>query len=559
MERVRTLFPVVLVLWLSSAMPGFAQEESARQQIRHWVQQLGDDSFLVRQRAENLLIRTGIQAYPELQRAKLSHDLEIVRRSEYVLSQIEQTFRDLENQETATWIQFYMLAPTPATKARIIWILADPTSDLSRGEGLQTLCRFVRFEENPALRLEAVKTLIASPPTLPTLRQNWYRHIRDSFNEFDDDGLHQSLARYAKLWCVLDSADNKITAIFQDRVRQVGAETLRLLERPENTLPSGSGIDILLHYAVAELQDAAGLTEDRNKTAALALAVQPQVTELPEIPIGDVDSNLPMFEHFHAGQILRWRFRFHWAFAHFQKVMETGHIILRIRASEEAAKIALHFADYALASTLWDKHIEFLDSAEYRAEHDPSNQIPQAHKQKTYCLAAKAADEENWDEVRNGIMKAWSVKQTLLDMTDIATDVDLVILAHRLCKRQPDIDQEFKERMDSVHKQLWQRIVQRYELMPYEYRLSDMPNTCNLGAWMLANTGGDYAAALTLVESALNVIPDDASILDTLAHVYFLGGKIDEAIRTQERVVRMAPESVVFRQTLERFKRAKTP
>ena len=558
-ERMRTIIPVVffsivLVLCLT---PGFTQEESARQEIRQWVQQLGDESFLVRQRAENLLLRAGIHAYPELQRAKQNRDIEIVQRAEYVLSQIEQTFLDRENRKTADWIQIYMLASTPSTKARIIWIFADPTSDLSQGEGLQTLCRFVRFEESTSLRLEAVKTLIASPPTLPTLRQRWYRHIRDSFKEFDDDELHQCLAHYASLWCALDETDDKTTAALQEQVRQVGAETLRLLERTESTVPMGSRIDLLLHYAVAELQDAAGLTEGRDTTAALALAVQPQFTELPETPIGNVVSNLPMYEHFLAGQILRQRFRFHWALAHFQKVIETGHVLLRIQASEEAANIAVHFADYSLASIFWDKHAEILDSVAYRAEHDPSHQIAQAQKQKTYCSAAKAADEENWEEVRNGIMKAWSVKQPLLDLADIAADVNLVILAHRLCKRQPDIDHGFKERMDSVHKQLWQRIVQRYELMPYEHRLNEIPNTCNLAAWVLANTDGDYAAALTLAESALKVIPDDARFLDTLAHVYFLGGKIDEAIRMQEQVVRMAPESAAFRQAFERFKQTK--
>ena len=556
---MRNIFPVFLVIWLTSATPGFADEESARLQIRQWVQQLGNESFLVRQRAETLLIRAGIQAYPELQCAKQNHDLEIVRRAEYVLSQIEQTFLELENRKTASWIQAYMFASTPIVKAQIIWVLADPTLDLARGEGLQTLCRLVRFEENAPLRLETVKTLIASPPTSPTLRQRWYRHIRDNFNESDDDELHQCLAHYAKLWCTLDIADEKITAAFQEQVRQVGVETLRLLERPENSIHIGSDIDILLHYAVAELQDTAGLTEDRDKTVALALAVQPQPVERHE-NIGDEYNNRLMFEHFHAGQCLRWRYRLHWALAHFQKVMDAGHVILRHRASAEATEIAHYdLADYSLASAFCDKHLEILDRAEYRAGYDPTQQIAQVQRQKTYCLAAKAAAEENWEEVRKAIMKVWSAVHAPLDFTDISTDMDILILAYSLCQWQPDIDRVFKEKMDSVHKQLWQRIVQHYEMLPSEDRWKTMPNICNLAAWLLANTGGDYTSALTLVESALKVTPDDPSILDTLAHVYFLGGKIDEAIRTQEQIVRMAPESVMFRQTLERFQRAKRP
>jgi tetratricopeptide (TPR) repeat protein len=557
MEFVRNIFPVFLVLCLTSATLGFTEEESARQPIRQWVQQLGDESFLVRQRAETLLIRAGIQAYPELQRAKQSHDLEIVRHAEYVLSQIEQTFLELENQDTAFWIQSYMLALTLTDKVRYMWGLADPMSGLSRGEGQQTLCRLVRFEESTPLRLEAVKTLIASPPLAPTLRQRWYRHIRDNFNESDDDELHQCLAHYANLWWTLDIADEKTTASFQKQVRQVGTETLRLLERPENTIYVGSSIDILLHYAVAELQDAAGLIEDRDKTAALALAVQPQPVKLPEIPIGDVNSNLLMFEHFHVGQYLLERFRLHWASVHFQKVMERGDVFLRRLASEKVVAIALdHFADYSLANAFCDKHLEILDSTEYRATgNDPAQPIAQGQRRKTYCLAAKAAAEENWDEVREAIMKAWSTAHLPWDPTDMG----ILILAYQLCKRQPGIDREFKEKMDSVHKQLWQRMVQNYEHLVSEDRLIAMPSTCNSAAWLLAHTDGDYTSALTLVESALEVTPDDPGILDTLAHVYFFGGKIEEAIRTQEQVVRMAPESVVFRQALERFQQAKTP
>jgi tetratricopeptide (TPR) repeat protein len=170
-----------------------------------------------------------------------------------------------------------------------------------------------------------------------------------------------------------------------------------------------------------------------------------------------------------------------------------------------------------------------------------------------YCLAEKAAAEENWEEARKHLTQAWAIPDLPLDLEEI----NMVILAYRLCKRQPDIDREFKNKMDSKHKQLWQYILQDYDRTPIEFRLEKIPSVCNSAAWLLANTDGDYLSALALVQAALKIVPDDASILDTLAHVYFLGGKIDEAIRTQEQVVRMAPEATFFRQVLERFKQAK--
>ena len=557
---MRTIFPLVLVIGLASGTQGLADGESLRQQIRQWIQQLGDESFFVRQRSETLLIRAGIQAYPELQRAKQSHDVEIVRRAEYVLSQIEQTLLDTENRETAEYIQLYTVARDPASKARIIWYLADPVPSFTfeRGfdkcEGLQTLCRLVRFEESSALRLEAAKTLIASPPVLPMQRQKWYRHIRDHFLEPGDDELCQCLAHYAKLWCDLDDADEKTTPAFQDRVRGVSAEVLRLLEKPENSIQIGSGIDILLHYAVAEVQESAGLIAERDATVSRALAIQPQPMQTSELIqlIGGQEEGQVMNEHCRVGWYLNMRFRLHWAMAHFQRVLETGDIFPRMLASEVAAETSTLAFDYSTAAAFWDKHLEILNSPEYTEGHDPSQQILRAQKQKTYCLAEKAASEGNWDEVREIITQTSAIPVVSLRMADM----ELVILAYRLCAHLPNIESEFKDMVMSSLKQMWQFIVLDYESLP-ALRWEKMPMLCNAAAWLLANTEGDYQSALTLIEAALKSEPDSATYLDTLAHVYFLGKKFDEAVRTQERVVRMAPEAVLFQKALERFQQAK--
>ena len=529
-----------------------------RLQIQQWVQQLGNDSFLVRQRAESLLIRAGIQAYSELQRAKQNPDVEIVRRAEYILSQIEQVSLNTENREAAYWIELYMLEPNPAFKARIIWLLADPNLDLTKGEGLQTLCRLARFEENSALRLEAAKSLIASPPISPTARQQWYQDIRDYIHSTDESEILQRVADYAKLWCELDSTDEKITPEFQERVRQVSTETLRLLERPENRIQAGSKIDILLHYAVAELQDAVGLIADRDKTAALALSIEPGPIQTPE-PIQQIglEDGLPMDEHYQTGLYLKQRYRVHWAIAHLRKVTESekSDALLRIRGGRHVAEAASCLMDYALASTFVDKHVDILKNANHELGADEI--IARAQRWQTYCTAEQAAAVENWEDVRKSIMQAWAVDlpgycSIWGDSTHL--DLDLLIIAHRLCKQLPDIDNEFRDKMSSQLAKTWTGIVADYENASFDSRQIQTVITFNTAAWLLANTDGDYQSALTLIEEALKIEPDDIAVLDTLAHVYFLGGKFAEAVRIQEQVVRLAPEMVVFQRALERFK-----
>jgi tetratricopeptide (TPR) repeat protein len=331
---------------------------------------------------------------------------------------------------------------------------------------------------------------------------------------------------------------------------------LKLLERPENNIQSGNVMDILLHHAVAELQDAAGLIEDRNKTTAAALAIQPapmQTTELL-VPISLYDQ-CEMIEHFYVGWTLSHRYRLHGAIAHYQKVMEAGHIDLRLPASEDIAKIyASYLVDYPSALIWIDKHLTILEK-EYKGS-DAKARIALIQKRKTYYLAEQAAAEGNWTDVWLLLAKVWSMPNTP-GVQEFAEDVDSLILAHHVCKQQSILAAGFADTMEAHRKTIWNRLETDYNRTPRESQPEKMVQMCNRAAWLLANMDGDYRSALILAEAALKDEPDDVGVLDTLAHVYFLGGKVDEAIRTQEQVVRLVPEVVRFRQALERFKDAK--
>gem|GEM_PF-1925368 len=564
-----------------SALADYEPERSLNQQhIQRWIQQLGDESFIVRQRAESLLLHTGLQAYSALRNALKHYDPEIVRRAESLLNHIEHAFLDLDNKETAVWMQWYMGGlpggSNLATKAQIIEALADPTLDLTQGEGLHALCRLVRFEGHPSLRLKAAKTLLAYPPVSLTQRQRWYRHIRDAFSEMSravpDDVLFQSLANFSTIWCALHGAENdrigtalrlNVSAamadgVCHDHVRQTAAETLSLLTLPENNILTGSGIDILLHYAVAELQESAGLLEDRDRTIAKALAVPSDVIEASDIllALGTFDRLSYMHNHYHTGLCLVKRFRFHWALPHFQKVIESGDILLRLSSCELTSTIFVYLADYLSAAEQYEMKIALFNSPEYLAGHDPALSISRAKKHQLYFFAQAAYREGRFDESQKFVEQAWSIQDVPVDMPDI----DMVILAYRLSDRDPDIGITFRETLDSSQRELWRSIVSFYEDWNHaEIRMERQPIVNNAAAWLLANTGGihsadTYRSALILVEAALKSDTDNPNILDTLAHVHFYGGNVPEAVLTQERVVRLAPEAVVFREALDRFR-----
>jgi tetratricopeptide (TPR) repeat protein len=308
----------------------------------------------------------------------------------------------------------------------------------------------------------------------------------------------------------------------------------------------------MLHYAVAELQNAVGLIEDRDKTVLRALAIEPgQIQTSEPIPQFGLQDGLLMNEHYHVGLHLKQCFRLRWAIAHFQKVMKTGDISLHIYASTKAAESAIYLEDYVLAIALLDEHIEILRGPDH-ARGDAESLIIQAQRQQAYCLAKKAAAVENWEGVRESIMQAWTTDTS--NSRDLREAIDMLVIAYRLSRHLPDTDSEFKDMMDSQLRRTWNSIVAIYDNALSESRQAAMVLVCNAAAWLLANMDGDYQDALTLVEAALKVKPDSIAALNTLAHVYFLGGKANEAIRVQEQVVRFAPEAVIFQRALERFR-----
>jgi tetratricopeptide (TPR) repeat protein len=75
-------------------------------------------------------------------------------------------------------------------------------------------------------------------------------------------------------------------------------------------------------------------------------------------------------------------------------------------------------------------------------------------------------------------------------------------------------------------------------------------------AWLLANTGGDAAEATRLSHRSLELAPDTASYLDTLAHCYYAQGDFAAAVKHQTRAAELDPHSGLIRKKLDVFRQA---
>jgi tetratricopeptide (TPR) repeat protein len=73
-------------------------------------------------------------------------------------------------------------------------------------------------------------------------------------------------------------------------------------------------------------------------------------------------------------------------------------------------------------------------------------------------------------------------------------------------------------------------------------------------AWLLANSGGSAEEAITLSHRSLELSPDTASYLDTLAHCYAADHNYAEAVKYQTRANQLDPHSGLIKKKLEVFR-----
>jgi tetratricopeptide (TPR) repeat protein len=130
--------------------------------------------------------------------------------------------------------------------------------------------------------------------------------------------------------------------------------------------------------------------------------------------------------------------------------------------------------------------------------------------------------------------------------------IDCLILRYRM----PEVSEEYRERTRKLLKEVAQHLRGEIEKRP------DSSTPYNQLAWLLGNTGGtgstgdeeDFEEALKMANKALELSPENPSLLDTLAHVHFGAGQYEKAVQVQEKAVRLAPRSTLLSEELQRFR-----
>ena len=144
---------------LAAADPGDATpttaDEAADQKIARLIEQLGDAQFAVRQRAQAELVKLGFDAFDALSEAENSDDPEIAMQAGYLVRQIRSHWTRDDDPRAVQQIFKEYEAQDDERRLQRIKQLAELGD-----EGLEWLCRLVRFEKSPVLARQAALAII---------------------------------------------------------------------------------------------------------------------------------------------------------------------------------------------------------------------------------------------------------------------------------------------------------------------------------------------------------------------------------------------------------------
>ncbi len=140
-----SLFVLLFGLLGLNSLTGAASEgPSDAMSVQQMISQLGDEQYVVRQRAETQLLERGVEAFAELQKAKKNTDLEISTRAKYLFTQINITWVLPSDPAIVRSIMAHFgELPRQEKLAKIIKL-----SELDKKRGFSALRRIAKYESS---------------------------------------------------------------------------------------------------------------------------------------------------------------------------------------------------------------------------------------------------------------------------------------------------------------------------------------------------------------------------------------------------------------------------
>jgi len=294
-----------------------------------------------------------------------------------------------------------------------------------------------------------------------------------------------------------------------------------------------------LVYRVAESQAKQGRQEQAEKTAARALAINPD------------DSRT----HIESAIWLQRRGLIPWCEKEYRQVIKISpaesrqHIYSCFLLSE-----ILHDQDRDLdAANVLQGVVEVMKQPQVMKDiKDGFQREPGGIRSRMYYFFAQHHARNNEQQKHREFLEK--------GIQEDPRDADVLIAMYRL----PKADDAWKEKTQqaiAAAVKHFQGEVKRYETL---FRQGDSPvqldalrrqlaSANNQLAWLAGNTNGDLDEALRCSQRSLELRPGSAGYLDTLAHCYYAKGDYQNAVKNQLEAVSKEPHSAQMQRQLKLF------
>jgi tetratricopeptide (TPR) repeat protein len=566
-----------------SPTPSAATATEAEQQnerIARLIKELGSEDYLVRQFAHEELRRLGPAAFDALASAENDRDIEIVSRARYLMQLIRFDWvRDGDSPRVKEILADYEFADE-SLRARKL----EDVARLPQEIALEPLCRLVRFEQSAVVSKQgALYILQQREKAGPDWREARRKIIEQSLAgsqrpgarwlltaakfEYDprgalDEWQHLVDAEISAVGTYPSDTELEITqALLQqqaamlyrqsmpDRAKQV---VRRIIERAADDAESlGKLVDWLVQQEALDMIDGlARRFEHRlNSSPELLYAVaqvqrtqgkQQAADELAERASNVLGSDA--LRHFQTAESLKKRGLFDWSEREYRRT---------VTAAPQESRVTV-WARISLAEMLYDIEREY-DAAEVlrklndlMAADTSVKDIVLETKHDRHVPARMHYYYACHYRKRNELAKMR--KHLDEGIVHDATDADILIDLYRdsgiSIERRSQIIKMIQEMAERFRAEIVQSSAEEipYRSTPY-----------NQFAWLVANTEGDFDLAVQYSHKSLEIMPDTASYLDTLAHCYAAKRDFKNAVRYQTRAAELEPHTMQIQRSLKRF------
>ena len=504
-----TLFWIVALFTPWGGRAGVAADGnggSSEQRIHCLVAQLGDNDYSVRQDAQEKLAKLGFRAYDALTAAASSVDLEVASRARYLLLLARSSLSTPDDSPLARdLLQGYSYLSQKERSKRIGRLAA-----LSNSAGLPALCRIVRFEKCSALSSQAGLVILEREPQDKSLRQQQAATIRENLA-----GSHCRAAAW--LLAYLRYREDPIAG-FAEWARCVESEAVFFNRSPRQ---ADAAVVALLLYHLAEAQSRQGNQAEADRTAGRALQI---------VPLNDPSQ---LIAHHQLAVSLQHRGRFKWAEGEYRRLASANSPQMLLSGTSGLAEMLHDVGNDQSAAEAICTALEKLKREKWHPDDGDRGRIRNLRARMHYFLAChwKEKDEEKEND---------ELKKAL---DEDPCEVNSLIAYYRY--PAPGQKEDARNRIKKA-------------IGHYHSIIADEqdPASYNEFAWLVANTEGNLDEALDCAKKCLELSPDTAAFLDTLAHVYFAKGDHREAMEYEMQAARLEPHSGLIAKELQGFRAA---